>query len=87
MGRIKQVSAAVLFDDARLRFSVSDNGAGINTENLTRIFTHGFTTRKEGHGFGLHASANAAREMNGTLIVSSDGPDKGATFTLDIQDN
>jgi two-component system NtrC family sensor kinase len=68
----------------RLRFSVSDNGAGITSENLTRIFTHGFTTRKEGHGFGLHGSANAAKEMNGTLIGTSEGPGNGATFILEV---
>ena len=67
-----------------LRFQVSDNGTGINSENLTRIFNHGFTTRKEGHGFGLHASANAAKEMGGTLTAASDGPGCGATFTLDL---
>jgi signal transduction histidine kinase len=61
---------------------VIDNGVGISTENLNRIFEHGFTTRKEGHGFGLHSGALAAREMGGTLTVSSEGVGKGATFTL-----
>jgi signal transduction histidine kinase len=76
--RIERIS------DHRLQFVVSDNGSGIAPENLTRIFTHGFTTRKEGHGFGLHGSANAAREMGGSLFVASDGPGKGATFILEI---
>ena len=53
-------------------------------ENLTRIFTHGFTTAKHGHGFGLHSSALAAREMGGTLTARSDGPGRGATFTLEL---
>ena len=65
-----------------IRFVVEDNGVGIAPENLTRIFSHGFTTRKEGHGFGLHSAANAAREMNGSLSVHSDGPGCGAMFTL-----
>jgi len=63
---------------------VRDNGMGIPPENLTRIFVHGFTTRKEGHGFGLHSGALAAREMGGSLSVHSDGPGKGATFTLEL---
>jgi signal transduction histidine kinase len=67
-----------------LRYQVTDNGGGIAPENLTRIFAHGFTTKKEGHGFGLHSAANAAREMAGSLSVTSDGPGKGATFTLEI---
>ncbi|WP_025128299.1 DAHL domain-containing protein [Pseudomonas sp. PH1b] len=67
-----------------LRIKVSDQGEGIAPENLTRIFAHGFTTRKEGHGFGLHSCALAAVEMDGQLSVHSDGPGLGATFTLDI---
>ncbi len=63
-------------------FQVMDNGMGIAPENMTRIFQHGFTTRRSGHGFGLHSGALAAREMGGSLSVHSDGPGKGATFTL-----
>jgi signal transduction histidine kinase len=68
----------------RLRFEVSDSGIGIARENLAKIFTHGFTTRSSGHGFGLHASANAAREMNGTLTALSEGEGRGATFILEV---
>jgi two-component system, NtrC family, sensor kinase len=64
--------------------TVADNGVGIAPENLTRIFAHGFTTRKEGHGFGLHSGALAAKEMGGALSVQSDGPGRGATFTLTV---
>jgi C4-dicarboxylate-specific signal transduction histidine kinase len=67
-----------------LRYQVADNGGGIAPENLTRIFAHGFTTKKEGHGFGLHSAANAAKEMGGSLSVASEGQGKGATFTLEI---
>jgi PAS domain S-box-containing protein len=66
------------------KISVRDNGVGIPPENLTRIFEHGFTTRKNGHGFGLHSSALAAREMGGSLRVHSDGPGRGATFTIEL---
>jgi signal transduction histidine kinase len=68
----------------RIRISVSDNGVGIRPENLTRIFSHGFTTRRDGHGFGLHSGALAAAELGGSLTVHSDGPDKGAMFTLEL---
>jgi PAS domain S-box-containing protein len=68
----------------RVQFIVEDNGIGIPPENLTRIFGHGFTTRANGHGFGLHSAANAAREMKGSLTVHSDGRGKGATFTLEL---
>lgn len=68
----------------RVRIEITDNGSGIAAENLTRIFQHGFTTRKSGHGFGLHSGANAAREMGGTLSVQSEGPGTGATFVLEL---
>ncbi|MNI21763.1 Sensor histidine kinase TodS [compost metagenome] len=73
-----------IIDDTFLEISVKDDGEGIAAENMTRIFAHGFTTRKDGHGFGLHSCALAAIEMNGHLTAHSDGPGKGALFTLQI---
>lgn len=67
-----------------LRIEVQDNGMGITRKNLRRIFSYGFTTRKEGHGYGLHSGALAAQEMHGTLQAGSDGPGSGATFTLEL---
>ncbi|HEU5075189.1 MAG TPA: ATP-binding protein, partial [Polyangiaceae bacterium] len=64
--------------------SVRDNGIGIPAENLRKIFQHGFTTRSDGHGFGLHGSAIAATQMHGSLSVTSEGHDRGATFTLRV---
>jgi sensor histidine kinase regulating citrate/malate metabolism len=55
---------------------------GILPENMTRIFNHGFTTRKDGHGFGLHSGALAAKELGGSLSAQSEGQNKGAVFTL-----
>lgn len=66
----------------RLCIEVADTGHGISPENMTRIFQHGFTTRRNGHGFGLHGSAMAAKEMNGELTADSEGPGHGATFRL-----
>ena len=68
----------------RVHISVSDNGVGIPPENLVRIFEHGFTTRKNGHGFGLHSGALSAQEMGGSLKAHSEGRGKGATFVLEI---
>ncbi len=68
----------------RIVISVADNGTGIPAENLVRIFSHGFTTKRDGHGFGLHSGALAARQLGGSLIAESDGPNMGATFTLEL---
>ena len=70
--------------ESSVRIEVQDNGVGIREEDLDRVFKHGFTTKEDGHGFGLHVSANAATEMNASLKVRSDGSGKGATFYLEL---
>jgi len=84
-GRLdKRVVVRVSAGGGFMQISVIDNGVGIAPENLTRIFAHGFTTRKDGHGFGLHSAVLAAQEMGGRLAVHSEGPGTGATFTLEL---
>ena len=68
----------------RAMITIADNGVGIAPEHLTRIFNHGFTTKADGHGFGLHSGANAAREMGGSLKAQSKGPGEGAEFSLEL---
>jgi signal transduction histidine kinase len=68
----------------RIRIAVEDTGVGLPPENLTVIFSHGFTTRRDGHGFGLHSGANAAGQMGGSLWAESEGLGRGATFTLEL---
>ena len=80
----KQITVRVANGGGTLKISVSDNGVGIPEENLDRIFNHGFTTRKNGHGFGLHSGALSAKELGGSLQVASEGPGRGATFTLEL---
>lgn len=65
-----------------IKIEVIDNGCGIDPENLTKMFSFGFTTKKEGHGYGLHSSAQLAKEMGGELTVESRGVGQGATFRL-----
>lgn len=69
-------------DDEFLSIAIADNGVGIKQENLNSIFGFGFTTKIDGHGFGLHSSALAAKELGGSLMVTSDGENQGASFTL-----
>ena len=80
----KTLTLRVTRNQDRVRVAISDNGVGIPPENLEQIFTYGFTTKKDGHGFGLCSCAVAAREIGGSLTVHSDGPGQGATFTLEI---
>lgn len=71
-------------DDRRARIEVEDNGEGISMDNIDHVFEHGFTTRAEGHGFGLHSCILAAHEMGGDLVVRSAGPGQGALFILEL---
>ncbi len=80
----KRLNIVVARATDRVRITVVDNGVGIPKENLLKIFNHGFTTRKDGHGFGLHSGALAAREIGGALVAHSDGPGLGASFTLEL---
>jgi len=80
----KCVTARVSRHDNRVCISIADNGVGIAPDNMTRIFSHGFTTRKTGHGFGLHSGALAAKDLGGALKVHSEGSGKGAEFTLEL---
>ena len=67
-----------------IQIEVCDNGIGIPEENMTRIFEHGFTTKKKGHGFGLHSTALSVNELNGSIKAHSDGIDQGAVFTIKL---
>ncbi len=68
-----------------MRLQIVDTGTGIAQEDLTRIFSLGFTTKKDGHGFGLHSSALAAKTLGGSLMATSAGPGTGATFSLELE--
>jgi len=83
----KRVTVRTTGEGIGLRILVIDNGVGIPAENLNRIFNHGFTTRKGGHGFGLHSGALVAKELGGALLAQSDGRGRGATFVLELPCN
>jgi PAS domain S-box-containing protein len=80
----RRVTVRVRAANDSVLISVIDTGVGIPTENMKRIFNHGFTTRSDGHGFGLHSSALAAKALGGSLHAESAGPGQGATFTLTL---
>ena len=80
----KQFTLRIAHANQHVEISVIDNGLGIPAKHLIRIFNHGFTTKKDGHGFGLHSGALTAKEIGGTLTVSSEGTGKGSKFTLEL---
>ncbi|MFK7789801.1 MAG: sensor histidine kinase, partial [Phycisphaeraceae bacterium] len=76
-----------LRDEGIILFEVTDNGMGIDPDNLAQLFQHGFSKFEDGHGFGLHSGACAATEMNGSLTAESGGVGAGATFRLSLPAN
>lgn len=67
-----------------VRIVIEDNGCGIQERHLIRIFSQGFTTKKDGHGFGLHHASLLAQEMGGNLKAESGGVDQGSRFILEL---
>jgi C4-dicarboxylate-specific signal transduction histidine kinase len=80
----KQIIVTGNVQDGLLVVSVRDNGVGIAPENRSRIFGYGFTTKKDGHGFGLHDAANAAKRMRGALVCRDSALESGSTFVLTV---
>ncbi|ADO72871.1 trifunctional serine/threonine-protein kinase/ATP-binding protein/sensor histidine kinase [Stigmatella aurantiaca] len=81
---LRRMSVRLRVEGKRVRIQVEDNGMGIAPETRPNLFTHGFTTREDGHGFGLHSSALAAQMLGGHLMLESEGLGKGAVATLEL---
>lgn len=69
-------------DRDRVAIDVIDTGVGIAAEHLVGVFAQGFTTKRDGDGFGLHSAACIAAELSGALEAHSEGAGQGACFTL-----
>ena len=76
--------AVIQPDEQSVTIEITDNGVGISPDNMINLFKHGFTTKSNGHGFGLHSGANSAQQLGGSLTAHSDGLGKGATFKLTL---
>lgn len=83
----KKILLKVEREENQVVISVEDNGVGIPENNLSKIFSFGFTSKKNGNGIGLHSCALAAKELGGSLIAKSSGPNQGATFILTLPIN
>jgi len=71
--------------DGRVKISVTDNGAGISSENLKKIFAPFFTTKPpgKGTGLGLYVCYGIIESMGGTMEVESK-KGVGTTFVVHL---
>ncbi len=85
VGEGGHIEVALSGDDETVRFTVRDDGPGIDEETSLRLFEPFFTTKApgEGTGLGLSISRQIARDHGGDLDVEST-PGEGATFTLTL---
>ncbi len=81
---IREVTISIDDDEKMVYVSISDTGTGFDKSLKSKIFTHGFTNKPNGHGYGLHSCANYMNEMDGGIKAESDGPGKGAKFTIHL---
>ena len=63
---------------------ITDTGEGIEAENLTKIFAHGYSSRTDKNGFGLHTCASFIEEMKGKIWAESDGVGKGTSIIISL---
>ncbi len=64
---------------------ISDNGAGITPENISKLFEPFYTNKSKGIGLGLTASQSIVISHNGNLRVES-SPDEGTTFIISLEE-
>jgi signal transduction histidine kinase len=83
----RRLIISITQDQYHVYIKVTDTGSGIAPDLQETIFAYGYTTKKGGHGFGLHSCANYMTEMNGEIWAESEGPGKGATFVLQFKQN
>ena len=81
----KMITVVTERDDraGTLRCIVQDLGPGIPASNLVKIFEPHFTTKADGHGFGLSTSYRIVGSHGGRIAVESP-IGKGATFTVTL---
>lgn len=69
----------------RVVLQISDTGTGIPKKDIAKVFSQGFTTKQNRHGFGLHNCANYISQMGGTIEISETQRNKGTTVTITFQ--
>jgi signal transduction histidine kinase len=79
----KSIIVTVKKDQNNVLITVTDNGIGIQPEDISRIFEPKFTTKSSGMGLGLGIIKNIIENYKGTITFESEFG-KGTTFTVSL---
>ena len=79
---VPRIRFRAYIDGDFLCLDITDSGIGIPAENINKIFSSGFTTKKQGTGLGLHSSANFVISSGGKIQALSEGKGKGTTIQI-----
>jgi signal transduction histidine kinase len=78
------IRIATACEEGDITLLICDNGAGMTPEVRESLFTSHFTTKQQGHGYGLVTCAKIVADHGGTVSVESE-VGKGTTFTIRFQ--
>lgn len=77
------ITLELSYDEDKVVLSISDNGIGINEENMKKLFTPFFTTKPVGVGTGLGLSISYGILMDHSAEVDVESEEGvGTTFTI-----
>ena len=79
----KSIFVEVKQAENNVNISVKDNGIGIESENIERIFEPKFTTKNSGMGLGLGIIKNIIENYKGTITFDTEFG-KGTTFIVSL---
>lgn len=79
-----QIVISLRKKESRIVIEIQDNGLGIAQEDMHKLFSFGFTTKKRGNGFGLHAFNNFLNSIGGKITMTNNRDKKGATLHIEL---
>lgn len=81
---IRDLNIAVRTNQRSVQIDFRDNGCGMTTSTLERVFDAHFTTREGGTGLGLHFCAITLKRLGGSIHADSEGLGKGSVFSIEV---
>ena len=77
----KVITISTARDNGNVKLHISDTGCGIPADIQDKVFSHLFTSKPDGYGFGLSICKQIAKKYNGDINFKSvEG--KGTTVTV-----